>query len=144
MKVWAVTVGAYSSAYVAAVFSDEDTAYEWAYDNDGHIDEFALDETAPRKLKRGERYWDVRMSPDGNGAQATVCEWKPPHGDDGLFYGEHHEELTATVMADSEEKAIKIVNDRRSGWLAAGRPTRPSRNAWWPHAEFPPFPSIVR
>ena len=123
-KVYAVTLGEYSDAWVSAVFSTMDLADSYARINEGHVDVFEIDdgvnEQVISRVRPGLFYFQVSMGVDGQGARATMI-WKEEEGADRSVYGSvQHNRLMSTCLARDEQHAIKIVNDRRSGWLAAG------------------------
>ncbi len=126
MKVYVVTFGAYSDSYVGCVYTNQDDADATARAGGGYVEEHELDlplsEAETRHLRPGEHVYQVGMYVDGSGAHADKT-WQPrPH--DGLFadvgYDNKVGYLKGTCWALSEEHAIKILNDRRSQWIAMG------------------------
>ncbi len=126
--VWAVMCGAYSDKYLAAIFTDHDKADAYARAYDGHVSEYELDEVldekAARHLRPGEHLYTVAMDADGQNAGA----WEYWKGQADTFLDVRiskegiAQRLSADTWATSEQHAIKILNERRSFWLAQSSP----------------------
>jgi hypothetical protein len=124
--VYVVEFGAYSDSYVGGVYTSEDEANAVARTNDGYVSSYELDpplsEAERRHLRPGECVYRVSMGADGNDAQANP-HWGPePSGDLSVRVDSDNvaRRLSGDCWARSEEHAIKILNDRRSQWVAMG------------------------
>lgn len=122
--VYVVEGGAYSDKYVAAVFSNRDDANALAYTIDpSGVYELELDpelsEAEKRHIRPGEYAYNMAMDTDGNNAQAWET-WREPANE--LWARNDLKRLSSSCWATSEQHAIKILNERRSAWLAAGKP----------------------
>lgn len=134
--VYVVELGAYSDRYVAAVFTNEDQAAAYARANDGTVGHFDLDpelgEDEKRHLRPGQHAYSFSMDYDGNQAQAWEI-WKDP--DESLrvrVSGGKPVRLAGGCWASSEKHAIKILNEKRTGWLIGGqRVGRPTNTTSW-------------
>ncbi len=127
MKVYVVTHGAYSDTSVTGVYTSRDDANAVARTgDDGYVEEYDLDppltEKQARHIRYGESVYNVTMDLDGNDSQVNEHWVSEVH--DGLRVRVDSDNvarrLSGTCWARSEEHAIKIVNDRRSQWVAMG------------------------
>lgn len=125
--VYIVECGEYSGRFIAAAYDNQDWADAYARANDGCVLEIEIEETleeeAKRYLRPGERYYWVGMNRDGNDAQAWP-QWNEKKATAPETFGVQKggRRIVTGCWASSEEHAIKIVNDRRSRWLAVGGP----------------------
>ncbi len=145
MDIYLVEIGAYSDRYIAGAFSKRDDADAYARRHEGHVlcvtvDEEQFDEETRRFLRPGEHSYHVAMAAGGNDAEAEEM-WTDPQ--DYLNVWGNNERFTGECWASSEEHAIKIVNDRRTQWLAIGMGREPIKdhfggnNFGWAKALFP-------
>lgn len=116
-KVYIVTSGEYSSYGIDAVFSREELAEEYKNRGGGdYVEEFPLDEPIP------EAHFHVMMDRYGNtgiaGTHPTiddrvgfVCFTSP-------FPGTQPPQLMWIAKTGDKQKAIKIVNEKRTQILA--------------------------
>ncbi len=126
--VYVVECGEYSSKYVAALFSDSDSAAAYARANEGHVMEYDLDEplseNETRQLRRGEHRYQVSMDINGLNAQANES-WEPLEKPVEYLHARIDRDgtprrINGQCWATSETHAIKIINDRRTQWIANG------------------------
>ena len=135
MKIYVVCTGEYSDRGVSAVFTNRDNAYAYMSAVDGDIDEFDADPDLnaeeQKHLRPGLRPFRVKMDADGNNARAELesLQVKPEMSIRIGANGEL-ESFVGYCWAPDEQHAIKIVNERRSGWLASPRLLRPERYGW--------------
>lgn len=128
--VYVVEYGSYSERYVAGVFTDRDAAAAFTRAGYGTLTEHEvtneLSPAAQRQLRPGERRYKVIMDRTGN--EASAWESFAPV-EDVLrhlwvqFYKGNPVWFTGDCWASDEEHAIKILNDRRTQWLAMGAHT---------------------
>jgi len=109
-KVFVVTSGTYSDYHINAVFTDEDEAEKYRMNfKYGNVEEFELDpSTQPIDIIQ------VWMTKDGT--TKNVRHMVKPTDESG-FYGfypwESGEFMIYKVNTDNEEKAVKVVNEKR-------------------------------
>lgn len=137
--VYVVRAGEYSDTWTVGVYTKPDHADAVARAKDGYVEDFeidpALDEDAVRHLRPGERLYQVLMRRDGQEARA----WPQWSGDADMYLSANyaHHNIVGRCWATSEEHAIKIVNDRRIAWLAAGSPLSRAKQHGWADAPDP-------
>ncbi len=123
--VYVVEFGAYSDSYVGGVYTSQDEANAVARIDGGYVSSYELDpplsEAEQRHLRPGEHGYQVSMGMDGN--DSTINEiWGEVS--DGLSVRLNSDDkarrLSGSCWARSEEHALKIMNDRRTQWIAMG------------------------
>lgn len=128
MKIFIVTSGQYSDYTIEAVFTSKALAERLVASyfpaKDGRIEEYEAD-ALEGHLKRGLVEYMVHMNLDGSNASARPslslvaaherCNFL--YMADGIF----PERLYAEIATTSAKRAIKILNERRSQFLADGR-----------------------
>ena len=111
-----------------AVYSSRDDADAVARATDGDVICFELDpslDAVAQKLRRpGERFYAVAMSRSGKESQAWAKYSAEESPDETVSVRVSKagkvERFNASCWAADEKHAIKIVNDRRTQWIAAG------------------------
>lgn len=124
MKVWVCSDGYYSSYRVTAVFTDEQRARAITKTRgwDNEPEAFECDPPQPPQVIAGYAVWRVSMYVEGDlwavGPQSDLDE--PPI--DVNFTQLDRRGRVYFMWARDREHAIKIANERRIQWLAAGEP----------------------
>lgn len=122
--IYLVECGEYSGRYVAGAFRTAEEADAAARAWDGYVTEVDFGELGDKEkrfLRPGERQYHVSMDSDGNNAEASAT-WSA--AEDLLsvrIRDEKPQRFSCTCWAPSEQGAIKILNERRSAWLAGPR-----------------------
>ncbi len=124
---YGIEFGEYSDRYMhEAVYTSRDDAYAVARTGGGIVLEFGVDPPlaaeAVRLRRPGERFWYVHMRQDGDGASANEEAPKIDDDHEASAASERYNGFTTRCWARDEVHAIKIGNDRRLGWIAAGKP----------------------
>lgn len=123
-KIFVITKGSYSDYSIVGMFSTKEKAQQALdvlsiYDKNDNIEEYELDEldTLTKKFKRGYRIYRVEMDRDGNvkdDIEVTndIDTWINKNQQRGMLWG--------NVLAKNEQQAVKIMNDRRTQFIASG------------------------
>lgn len=125
MKVYGVWYADYSNSRVGgAIYTDRDIAEAVCCETEGDLLEFDLDpsleESTRRYLRPGERFYSVSMDINGNDAEAWPKYPKSDTPDESDAVSKDGKHFSSACWATDEKHAIKIVNERRGGWLAGG------------------------
>jgi len=132
-KVYLVEYGEYSDKGISSVHTNRDEANAIARNDGSQVLEYELDEpfdeNARPYLRPGEYQYLVRMMHDGN--RASVIEEFDKTYNEARCLWVNSQWINGRCWARSEGKAIKIINDRRSGWLAAGKPNGVKGDDGW-------------
>ena len=142
MKVYVVTVGDYSSKYNVAVFDEQhlDEARRFAELTGCDLDEeevYELNGPDMDEPPPGKEWFVISMNRDGKAevrnygddgvldldGKRRQGEYKLWTHKDALFERKSHWRLIGKLYADSEEHAIKVVNELRGHILAGAAPT---------------------
>lgn len=125
MTVYIVTDGCYSDKDIVGVFLNKDKAdyfEKFHTSEDGEVleydtidDDFTIDvETI--------NYYDVTLDNKGTveSCEAKTFEYIPGNGDfqETFYQAAWLHGFRGKIIADSEEQAIKIMQDKRAQWLA--------------------------
>jgi hypothetical protein len=119
-RVWIVQQGEYSDRSIVGVFTDQETADEFAHACDGFWIDYPVNEPFERRAE-GTHWHHVYMNRDGD-----TKEVRKSH------YWENVDPTVMLVMHDDgfhlfgcfacdEEHAVKIANDRRRQMIAEGK-----------------------
>lgn len=128
-RLYGIWYADYSNSSVGgAVYSSRDDAVAVARETGGDVAEFDVDPLLSEKAKKlrrpGERFFNVTMLPDGNEAQAYEeypAEELPDESSSvRVTAAGEVVRTTFSCWASDEKHAIKIANDRRRQWIAAG------------------------
>jgi len=137
--VYVVEAGAYSDRWIVGVWSDRFEAEAVARTSDAIVYEHTLDEPLTREQRaalRNESFFTVSMTASGQQAQARNCSGGEETNPNIISFARGYDggRFITDLYAANEEHAIKIANDRRTAWLAAGGEHAPggkSRNYGW-------------
>lgn len=137
--VWVIEAGSYSDYRVVGVFTSEKNAQLVAdycnrpgsYGDKATVAEWSLDPIVA-ELNAGRRQYNVCMLRDGTvercneneggsyDLEGSVSIWQrtkaPAYAGKGV-----PDAMTATVWAKDSKHAVKIVNEHRAQWIAAGK-----------------------
>lgn len=118
-KLWIVEVGKYSDRRVIGVVSDP-SGVDLSGVDDVRFSEFVIDEV--EDIPAGYKPYTVRMSmSDGEVLDVYEDNMSAYLMQDEWSYNWYNEiDIQAIVIAESEEHAIKIVNERRAQLKASG------------------------
>lgn len=129
MTLYGIWYADYSNSYVGdAVYTSRDDADAVARASNGDIVEFEVDPPLNKKthkLRRpGERFYHTAMNCNGHKAQAWDSYPSELHPAEDMSVrvnkGGEVERFNVACWAEDEKHAIKIANDRRTQWIAAG------------------------
>lgn len=124
MKIYIVTDGCYSDYNIEAVFLDKEKAYNYAKlhcSEDGEVEEFeTLDDYYKIITPKIIEYYTITLTTRGELISCTkhVYEQFPDMKDFQETFHTHGKKFVYDIVADSEEKAIKIARDKRAQYLA--------------------------
>lgn len=133
--IYVVEAGMYSDRYIVGAFTSVDNADAVARAENARVIDVEVDSPLSaehkRHLRPGERLYHVLMKADGNDVTTDVIfEDLDTSGRDR--YSARYDRLMFRCWATSPEHAIKIANERRTGWLLGGKrlATTPNAHGW--------------
>ena len=126
MTVYIVTHGQYSDYHIVAVYDNKKAANNHAFNisnmwNDGRVEEYEINNTCEKMRPR----WSGIMYKDGH----VEHSGKDSHEDkpyirfcaeDRSRYTTHKAYMTYSIETETEEKAVKIINEKRAILIASG------------------------
>ena len=122
-EVYVVEAGEYSDTWVVGVYTVRDNADAVAREHDGRVEKHLIDpplsDEEKRRMKPGERLYHVRIAEDESIAWPM---WVPEPPTNDLQASLEQGAVVGQCWARSKKHAIKIINDRRLSWIAAGSP----------------------
>lgn len=131
--VWVVTTGEYSDFHICAVFTSEARAEEYTerFKKQADYTGFDLEKWPLDQLEqlKGKHNYHVQLSRNGDVLQVRRSEadyilTECPREYSGLGYNQNVQRgrlFWASVTTGSEESAIKIANEKRVQFIAAGK-----------------------
>jgi hypothetical protein len=121
MKIYVVTSGSYSDYSISDVFSTKEKAQAYidAYGGGyNHIEDYELDPEY-KTAKPGYARYSVTMDRDGNVSRNTRCTAIGlVDEEDELYWNRWNNVFQCTVEAKSDVHAVKIVNEKRTQYIA--------------------------
>lgn len=125
MKVYVVTDGNYSDYEVVGIFVDKDKANNYCELHtslDGNVEEWdTMDEDYKIEKPNMFKYYYVELTTQGEVKQCEELIYKQLKSMDDIdttLYETFFGTFCCNVIADSEDKAIKITRDKRIQFLA--------------------------
>lgn len=127
MKVYIVTHGEYSDKKNIAVFDDQQTAQRVADMIDGGVEPYELNHFNHEEPPAGKKFFRVAMRNNGYVVKVEETSVLSHFGEQHRTYYNLNKRwkgwtLYGYLYADSEEHAVKIVNEWRGQILAGVRP----------------------
>jgi hypothetical protein len=128
VKIWLCADGSCSDYRVTAVFTDGERAKEISKARAWQQDpvEIEVDPVQPSEIDQGLQNWYVVLKSNGDFVEAYITSDDRPQSDrtaPRFMSGREVCEARLFFMwARDREHAIKIANERRIAWLAAGKP----------------------